>query len=153
MPSIQTTHQQATTEALQRLALSTVTPGRVTPPATDKEIVHLGVAVNGRPVLFTGPADCEAAREEAYRYLDSQAFKAALGRIGEHGLLSVTEVDGKTFDWPSECVCTIRKASGEVVPENSPDIESFLNIVLSRNPIALAFLLSTDPELEAIPQE
>lgn len=94
------------------LQASTLTPGVFTPSDEFKTMRLAAVMVADQPILLTGAADDVGSQQQAERFCQSQALKAAVMGLAIDGALISAAVDGGDIDWPTACEAVVGSPAG-----------------------------------------
>ncbi len=96
------------------LKVSTLTPGVFTPSACFKSQSFAAVLVGDTPVILTGAGDDTNSFNQAEKFCQAQAFKAAVAGLALNGKTTAQIVEGDAIDWPQVCEAVVGSTSGSV---------------------------------------
>lgn len=129
---------------MERLALSTLTPGVYTPSETMKAGTHIAVFIGENPLILTGPIDDSASQEQAQALAKSDAFAALVKKSGYIGRPRVGEITGNSIDWKDKYSAIVAKESGEV---EYGMLKGDLMAVILADDLPLATVMCIDSEI------
>lgn len=131
-------------ELLDRLALSTLTPGIYTPSEAVKNNMHVAVFAGEKPLILTGSFDDKASIDQAHSLANSPAFKNLLEKSGFPGELRVGDIHGNQIEWQNKFSAVVAKESGKV--ENGQEKGDLMAIILADD-LPLATVMCVDSEI------
>ncbi|CAH0991251.1 hypothetical protein SIN8267_01353 [Sinobacterium norvegicum] len=94
------------------LQASTLTPGVFSPTAAFQAMTLAAVMVGEKPLLLTGAADDRHSMQQAERFCQSPALKAAVIGLAINGALTARKINGGDIDWPAQCEAVVASAAG-----------------------------------------
>ena len=101
-------------DALDRLAASTVTPGRYSPSEVMKSVKHAAVLVGSHAVILTGRADDLESVALAARLAESPEFRRMIREVYGDAEPHAGAVDGNRIEWFEGMPSLVSKAAGQV---------------------------------------
>ncbi|MHB1869649.1 MAG: ArdC family protein [Steroidobacteraceae bacterium] len=101
-------------EVRDRLAASTVTPGRYSPSEVMKSVKHAAVLVGTHAVLLTGRADDLESVAQAARLAESGEFRRMIREVYGDAELRAGSVDGDRIEWFEGMPSLVAKPAGQV---------------------------------------
>jgi len=101
-------------EVRDRLAASTVTPGRYSPSEVMKSVKHAAVLVGTHAVVLTGRADDLESVAQAARLAESAEFRRMIREVYGDAELHAGAVDGNRIEWFEGMSSLVAKPAGQV---------------------------------------
>jgi len=101
-------------EVRDRLAASTVTPGRYSPSELMKSVKHAAVLVGLHAVVLTGRADDLESVAQAARLAESVEFRRMIREVYGDAEPHAGAVDGNHIEWFEGMTSLVSKPSGQV---------------------------------------
>lgn len=131
-----------------RFLTSTLTPATAFVQPELAQFEHVGIAVNGKPILSTGPAFDRASEKTAHELVNSGDFILALVHCGIASFscmrVCVTTFKGSNIDWPNTISVVASKLSGDNQTQFATNILNLSNVDI------LTTLLCTEASLAKI---
>lgn len=131
-------------ELLDRLALSTLTPGVYTPSEAVKTNMHVAVFAGEKPLILTGSFDDKSSIEQAHSLAKSPVFKRLVEKSGYTGALHVGDIHGNQIEWGEKLSAVIAKESGKI--ETGQEKGDLMAIILADD-LPLATVMCVDSEI------
>lgn len=131
-------------ELLDRLALSTLTPGVYTPSEAVKTNMHVAVFAGDMPLILTGSFEDHASIEQAHSLAKSPVFQRLVEKSGYAGELRVGDIHGNEIDWKDKLSAVIAKESGKI--ETGQEKGDLMAIILADD-LPLATVMCVDSEI------
>lgn len=131
---------------MDRLALSTLTPGVYTPSEAmkDKAETHVVVFAGDKPLILTGSIDDHASHEQAQALVKSEAFVALLKKSGYSGNVRYAELASGAIEWQDKYSAIVAKESGKI--ENGTEKGDLMAVILADD-LPLATVMCVDSEI------
>ncbi len=101
-------------ELLERLAASTVMPGRYSPSEVMKSVTHAAVLVGSHAVILTGRADDIESVAQAARLAESAEFRRMIREVYGDAEPHAGAVDGNRVEWFEGMSSLVSKPAGQV---------------------------------------
>ncbi len=108
------TNEAQQREVLDRLAASTVTPGRYSPSEVMKSVRHAAVLVGSHAVVLTGRADDLESVAQAARLAESAEFRRMIREVYGDAEPRAGAVDGNRIEWFEGMSALVSKTAGQV---------------------------------------
>lgn len=131
-------------ELMDRLALSTLTPGVYTPSEAVKTNMHVAVFAGDKPLILTGSFDDKSSIEQAQALAKSPVFQRLVEKSGYTGALHVGDIHGNQIEWKEKLSAIVAKESGKV--ETGQEKGDLMAIVLADD-LPLATVMCVDSEI------